>query len=50
MSGNFLLNERLEHYIYENGFNDTEIEKELSEYTNQEHPQSAHLQLSPEQS
>ena len=28
MSGNFLLNERLEHYIYENGVNETEIENE----------------------
>ena len=50
MSGNFLLNERLEHYIYENGVNETEIEKELREYNNKEHSQSAHLQISPEQS
>ena len=41
MSGNFLLNERLEHYIYENGVNETEIEKELREYNNKEHSQSA---------
>ena len=27
MSGNFLLNEKLEKYIYDNGVNETEIEK-----------------------
>ena len=50
MSGNFLLNEKLEKYIYENGVNETEIEKELRDYNNKEHAQSAHLQISPEQS
>ena len=50
MSGNFLLNEKLEKYIYDNGVNETEIEKELREYNNKEHIQSAHLQISPEQS
>ena len=50
MSGNFLLNEKLEKYIYENGVNETEIEKELREYNNKDHTQSAHLQISPEQS
>ena len=31
MSGNFLLNEKLEKYINENGVNETKIEKELRE-------------------
>ena len=50
MSGNFLLNEKLEKYIYEHGVNESHVEKELREYNNKEHSKSAHLQISAEQS
>jgi predicted O-methyltransferase YrrM len=50
MSGSFLLNENLEKYINEFGVNETDVEKELREYTLKKHANSAHLQISPDQS
>ena len=50
MSGSFLLSDKLEKYIQEFGLNETTLEKELRAYTIKEHSQSAHLQISPDQS
>ena len=50
MSGSFLLSNKLEKYIQEFGLNETTLEKELRAYTIKEHSQSAHLQISPDQS
>ena len=50
MSGSFLLSDKLEKYIQEFGLNETALEKELRAYTSKEHSQSAHLQISPDQS
>mgnify|MGYP003344412247 FL=1 len=50
MSGSFLLSDKLEKYIQEFGLNETALEKELRAYTIKEHSQSAHLQISPDQS
>ena len=50
MSGSFLLSDKLEKYIQEFGLNETALEKELRAYTLKEHSQSAHLQISPDQS
>ena len=50
MSGSFLLSDKLEKYIQEFGLNETTLEKELRTYTIKEHSQSAHLQISPDQS
>jgi predicted O-methyltransferase YrrM len=50
MSGNFLLSDKLESYIHKYGVNETSIEKELRFLTLNEHSQSAHLQVSPDQS
>ena len=50
MSGSFLLSDKLDKYIQEFGLNETTLEKELRAYTIKEHSQSAHLQISPDQS
>ena len=42
--------ENLDKYIYEFGVNETPIEKELREYNEKNHPNSSHLQISPDQS
>ena len=42
--------ENLDKYIYEFGVNETSIEKELREYNEKNHPNSSHLQISPDQS
>ena len=50
MSGSFLLNDRLEKYIYRYGVNETEVEKELRLYAFKKHSTTSHLQISPVQS
>ena len=50
MSGSFLLNDRLEKYIYRYGVNETEVEKELRLYALKKHSTTSHLQISPDQS